>query len=52
MCSWCEKETKGVPQVSAAKIPMVCEHCGGRVGRLGYKELMKWKRGEKVEFED
>lgn len=52
MCSWCEKETKGKPQVSAVKVPMVCEHCGGRVGRLGYKELMKWKKGEKVKYVD
>jgi len=51
MCSWCEKKTKGKPQVSSAKITMVCEHCGTRVGRAGYKELIKWKKGEKVKFE-
>jgi hypothetical protein len=32
MCSWCEKETKGIPQISGVKVPTVCEHRGGHVG--------------------
>lgn len=52
MCSWCEKKTEGKPQVSAVKVPMVCEHCGGRVGRLDYKGLMKWKKGELICVEE
>ncbi len=46
MCSWCEKKTEGKPQVSAVKVPMVCEHCGGHVGWLNYKGLKKWKKGQ------
>lgn len=45
MCNWCEKETKGRPQESGVKVPMVCEHCGGHVGWINWKELSLWKEG-------
>lgn len=48
MCNWCDKETKGRPQVSGAKVPMVCEHCGTHVGHLDWKDLIKWKNGKLV----
>lgn len=48
MCNWCNKETKGRPQVSGVKVPMICEHCGTHVGWIGWAELIKWKRGTLV----
>ena len=46
MCDWCKKETEGTPQVSGAKIPMVCEHCGTHIGWFDWKKLRLWKKGE------
>jgi len=48
MCNWCEKETKGTPQPSGAKMPMICEHCGTKIGDFGWKELKKWKEGNTI----
>ena len=46
MCNWCEKETYMTPQVCGTTFPMICEHCGGEVARLNWKELFLWKKGE------
>jgi len=39
MCNWCNKETRLIPQVSGAKIPMICEGCGTHKGWYDYKQL-------------
>ncbi len=48
MCDWCEKETEGTPQVSGAKMPMVCEHCGTHIGWFNWKKLRLWKKGNTI----
>lgn len=43
MCNWCEKETVGEPMICGSSLPMICEHCGGRLPEgLSYKNLKEW----------
>jgi len=43
MCNWCKKETIGIPQISSASIPMICEHCGTSINkRLSHNNARKW----------
>ena len=46
MCDWCKKDTKMIPQECGGTTPMVCEHCGGKVADLDYKELRLWRLGK------
>ena len=43
MCNWCKKETIGIPRISSASIPMICEHCGTSINkRLSHNNARKW----------
>jgi len=43
MCSWCNKETVGQPQVSGYFLAMVCEHCGTKLEKeINYENFEGW----------